>query len=650
MRWFPKWATLRFPSSTCCCCCSRSSEQRCDEHHNQPEAKNSTPADRKNFAGADHGRDPLLPHRDDDENPIAEFFPDGSASEAQIITTPHAILQQGSTGIDLLDATTSDKSILDHFTEDKAVSDVTASRSFGVGTGQNKSEDVVCSSISLETNTFGSEPRVNNKATGPGPSFGGPTNGPGESAPTTTTTTTSPGDNSTASRPDEGFTSNEQDGLMQTFSLGRSGAPMAGRRVVNVRPLLRFGHPSFGSSLVVGNDDDSNAVKFPTTFATGMATRSFGGGTTAQNKSEDYASSSNSLQTRIFGSEPRDNNKSMVPRPSFGGPSTKNGPGGSAPTTTTTAPDDSSNASRPEEDSTSLEQDGLGLIGLSEACPDDSLATNGNGGLAVNICITQPASDGSSPPGVAESCDNEHEREDWNEESSTQGDVRLDFGKHQGRTYREVALNHPDYGAWALRQSDPSPRLARFCAWYRSHGRDIADRSTGSNDVGRSHLVENEADMPGTARQLFPAPAIGRGNDRDSLNDNDLVGFGRHSHRTYHEVAVNHADYLSWAVGVANPSPKLARLCRWYHMNNTNDSTMNRRGVGLDKSSATPNAHVTTFDRVATTTMGFGRYKLLSYGQVAEQDPDYCRWALGKDNAGRALREFRDWLIFSNNI
>jgi hypothetical protein len=482
-----------------------------DEHHHQPEAKNSTPADRKNIARADHGRrfhdddDPLLPHRDDDENPIAEFFPD-SSSEVQIITTPHAILQQGSTGIDLLDGTTSENSILVHSSEDTAVSDVTASRSsFAVGTGQNKSEET--------------------------------------------------------------------------------------------------------------------------------------------------SSSSNSLETRIFGSEPRDNNKSMVPYPSFGGPTT-NGPGGSAPTTTT-APGDNSTASRPQEGFISNEQDGFGLIGLPEACPDHSLATDGNGGLAV-IGITQPASDDSSPPGVAESCDIEHDREDWNDEDSTQWDVRLDFGKHQGRTYREVALNHPDYGAWALRQSDPSPRLARFCAWYRSHGRDIiTDRSTGSSDVGRSHLVENEADMPGTARQLFPAPAIGRGNDRDRLNDNDLVGFGRHSHRTYHEVAVNHADYLSWAVGVSNPSPKLARFCRWYHMNNTNDSTMNRSGVRLDTSFDTPYDHAaaSNFDgRVATTTMGFGRYKLLSYGQVAEQDPDYCRWALGEDNPRRALREFRDWLMLSNTI
>jgi uncharacterized protein (DUF3820 family) len=363
---------------------------------------------------------------------------------------------------------------------------------------------------------------------------------------------------------------------------------------------------------------------------------------------------------------------------------------------------------------------------LLEAGPEDSSTTEkGNGGLAV-IPITPPPSDDSVPPGVVESCDkNEQERQDGKDANSTPGDnIRFDFGKHIGRTYREVASHHPDYGVWALRQSYPSPQLARFCAWYHSHGhRDIiTDRASGgSNDnVGRSpHLVVNEADIPGTARQLFPSPASGRGNNWDRLNGNDLLGFGKHSHRTYDEVAVHHADYLVWALGVSNPSPKLARFCQWYRMNNTNDNntmnwdrlngndlvgfgkhshrtynevavhnadylvwalgvtnpspklarfcrwhrtnntndnnTMNRSGVRFDTLFDTPNiarvAVASTFDRVATTTtMGFGKYKRLTYGQVAEQDPGYCRWALEVDHPSSALRKFRDWLILSNNI
>jgi hypothetical protein len=257
-----------------------------------------------------------------------------------------------------------------------------------------------------------------------------------------------------------------------------------------------------------------------------------------------------------------------------------------------------------------VESLGNGFTGLPDACPVDDRPTEA-------FRITQPSPDdslssSSTPPGVLEVSDVDHESEDEDDESSSQGGDRFDFGKHNGRTYREVAINHPDYGEWALQLSNPSPPLSYFCAWYRDHGRAISDRFSRSNDGSSS---------------VAPTP----------MGSGDRFDFGKHKGRTNREVAINHPDYGEWALQLSNPSPPLSYFCAWYR--DHGQAISDRFSRSNDGSSS-----------AAATPMGFGKYSSLTYAQVVQQDPGYCRWALRENYPGWALRKFRDWLILNDHL
>jgi hypothetical protein len=44
----------------------------------------------------------------------------------------------------------------------------------------------------------------------------------------------------------------------------------------------------------------------------------------------------------------------------------------------------------------------------------------------------------------------------------------IEFGKHQGRTYSDVAATEPDYCEWAMRQRDPTLALEHFVDYLLS--------------------------------------------------------------------------------------------------------------------------------------------------------------------------------------
>eukprot|EP00439_Symbiodinium_sp_Y106_P066528 s1696_g10.t2 len=69
---------------------------------------------------------------------------------------------------------------------------------------------------------------------------------------------------------------------------------------------------------------------------------------------------------------------------------------------------------------------------------------------------------------------------------------RLNFGRHSGMSYREVARNHPGYVRWALSQPSPTGGLRSFVAWLRAHPPDDARHEVTGVDL-RLDLIESEA-------------------------------------------------------------------------------------------------------------------------------------------------------------
>ncbi|CAJ1337400.1 unnamed protein product, partial [Effrenium voratum] len=75
---------------------------------------------------------------------------------------------------------------------------------------------------------------------------------------------------------------------------------------------------------------------------------------------------------------------------------------------------------------------------------------------------------------------------------------RLNFGRHMGRRYREVARNEPGYCRWALSIEQPQGELRQFADWLRRH-QDRQRRSPSPFDD-----LFGESDFDGSAQDEDP--------------------------------------------------------------------------------------------------------------------------------------------------
>ncbi|CAE7207305.1 rnf43 [Symbiodinium sp. CCMP2592] len=90
----------------------------------------------------------------------------------------------------------------------------------------------------------------------------------------------------------------------------------------------------------------------------------------------------------------------------------------------------------------------------------------------------------------------------------------LNFGRHSGMSYREVARNHPGYVRWALSQPSPTGGLRSFVAWLRAHPPDDARdegssfnyASSASDDSESERDIDSEAasEEPSMHAQVLP--------------------------------------------------------------------------------------------------------------------------------------------------
>jgi uncharacterized protein (DUF3820 family) len=119
------------------------------------------------------------------------------------------------------------------------------------------------------------------------------------------------------------------------------------------------------------------------------------------------------------------------------------------------------------------------------------------------------------------------------------GQNRIGFGKHQGRTYIDVAANEPGYCDWATRQRDPAPALEHFVDYLFMMNNDELTQETE---------IEDDEDDGGVAHED---------------ESEQYLDFGKYANLTFRQVTLDHPEYIQWAQTLATPGSQLQRLLEW---------------------------------------------------------------------------------------
>mmetsp|Transcript_35069 Transcript_35069/g.82587 ORF Transcript_35069/g.82587 Transcript_35069/m.82587 type:complete len:313 (-) Transcript_35069:419-1357(-) len=96
----------------------------------------------------------------------------------------------------------------------------------------------------------------------------------------------------------------------------------------------------------------------------------------------------------------------------------------------------------------------------------------------------------------------------------------LDFGRHKGRTYLDVALNEPAYCSWAKQIQEPGEKMASFVEWLAEHNTLGEEERVENDDEGK---VEEEEEVK----------------EEEDEEEEEVLDFGPHRGRTYTDVAIN---------------------------------------------------------------------------------------------------------------
>lgn len=107
----------------------------------------------------------------------------------------------------------------------------------------------------------------------------------------------------------------------------------------------------------------------------------------------------------------------------------------------------------------------------------------------------------------------------------------LDFGRHEGRTYQEVASQEPGYVRWALSVRRPQRHLAVFQRWLRSGGTASAD-SGDLSDISLLDVSDSGDDRDarsghtgGNAVAVEPRPRVPSSEMQTLLNGLPRIAF-----------------------------------------------------------------------------------------------------------------------------
>ena len=101
--------------------------------------------------------------------------------------------------------------------------------------------------------------------------------------------------------------------------------------------------------------------------------------------------------------------------------------------------------------------------------------------------------------------------------------------------------------------------------------------------------------------------------EEDQDEGDTLMGFGKHSDKTYQFVATHDPSYWSWMRTQANPSGAMRAFLAWLD------------GEAEDTSSQEEGEDEGEGDE-GDALMGFGKHKVETYRFVATLDPSYGSW------------------------
>ncbi|CAE8602235.1 unnamed protein product [Polarella glacialis] len=150
------------------------------------------------------------------------------------------------------------------------------------------------------------------------------------------------------------------------------------------------------------------------------------------------------------------------------------------------------------------------------------------------------------------------------------GDQELQFGKYSGRPFSAILEEDRDYCRWILdvaETADASPTLSRFADWLVAAAPELEDA------------------------------------------DDEEVTFGKHKGQSFAQVLKDDPDYCSWVLGACQEKDvagALKRLGKFIKKNG--------EGIGIKK----------------IDTVGFGKYRGMTFQEVKDADPSYCEWVVTK--------------------
>eukprot|EP00746_Dinoflagellata_sp_MGD_P136097 gnl/MRDRNA2_/MRDRNA2_70080_c0_seq1.p1 gnl/MRDRNA2_/MRDRNA2_70080_c0~~gnl/MRDRNA2_/MRDRNA2_70080_c0_seq1.p1 ORF type:complete len:761 (-),score=134.83 gnl/MRDRNA2_/MRDRNA2_70080_c0_seq1:12-2144(-) len=198
----------------------------------------------------------------------------------------------------------------------------------------------------------------------------------------------------------------------------------------------------------------------------------------------------------------------------------------------------------------------------------------------------------------------------------------LTRGKHQGRTWADVKKNEPDYVSWALRQQAPSGDLKPFVDYLKSS--EGSGRSSLSSPSSNPVQQSNPQDVPGNA------------------GPGTVMTFGKHKGRTFADLKDHEPEYVSWALGQAEPSGHLQAFVEYLKSQGVDGSSSkpSQPGDSTHQSSLQDSQGSTGAD----TVMAFGKYKGRTFADLKEHEPDYVSWALGQADPSGPLQAFLEYL------
>jgi ATP-dependent DNA helicase PIF1 len=189
----------------------------------------------------------------------------------------------------------------------------------------------------------------------------------------------------------------------------------------------------------------------------------------------------------------------------------------------------------------------------------------------------------------------------------------IDFGKHLGLTYSDVAANYPEYGAWVLKSArrNHAQGLNAFASYLQASTPQVSQASLALPQDGLSipavaaatpvktalkrdsqkaslGLLQDEmsilaagaaatkpvkrgvkcdsqekaAQKISSGKKVAPQQVVILNAEQKQQQDQRILTFGKHIGLTFSEVATNHAEYGAWALEeAAKPGDKLANLC-----------------------------------------------------------------------------------------